>query len=179
MFPHVRWLLPALVIGLLASATAPAGAQDPASLRPAVAARYPDVRWVGTAELARWIAAERGPRVVLLDARAAAEHRVSHLRGAVRVELDGFDAASVRLPRDARIVVYCSVGWRSAAVAESLRRAGFTHVHNLEGGIFAWANEGRPVYRGGSRVRDVHPFDRVWGRFLRQNPTGSEPGSGR
>jgi 3-mercaptopyruvate sulfurtransferase SseA len=62
--------------------------------------------------------------------------------------------------------VYCSVGWRSAIAARELVRRGARDVRNLEGGIFQWANEGRPVYRSARVVREVHPFDRLWAVFL-------------
>ena len=40
------------------------------------------------------------------------------------------------------------------------------NVFNLEGSLFKWANEGRPVYRGSERVQEVHPFDEDWGELL-------------
>ncbi len=43
------------------------------------------------------------------------------------------------LSRDARIVLYCAAGARSAAGAERLRAAGFTDVADLDGGIRAWS----------------------------------------
>lgn len=135
------------------------------ALRPAVSARYPRVHWVDAPTLARWMASAGG--VHLLDARAEDEFRVSHLRGARRVDPDDPDVSALRVPRTGRVVVYCSVGWRSAAVADALQRAGYADVHNLEGGIFGWANGGRRVVRGGHAVRAVHPFDETWGRMLR------------
>ena len=66
------------------------------------------------------------------------------------------------------IVTYCSVGYRSAGVAQRLRAAGFTQVYNLEGSLFRWANEGRPLYRGDTLVHQVHPYDRVWGTLLKE-----------
>jgi hypothetical protein len=41
-------------------------------------------------------------------------------------------------------------------------------VYNLDGSIFQWANEGRPLYSGTNRVASVHPYDREWGRFLKK-----------
>ncbi len=161
--------LTSLLVASLAVAQAASPAVSPAvsptSLRPVIEARYPEVRWIDVATLGRWLAGERP--VVLLDARQPAEFAVSHLEGARRVDPDAPDVAGLGLARDARVVVYCSVGWRSASVADALRRAGYGDVHNLEGGIFAWANEGRPVSRDGRRVRAVHPYDETWGRMLR------------
>ena len=55
--------------------------------------------------------------------------------------------------RDTPIVVYCSVGYRSARVARWLGRQGFTNVRNLDGSLFAWANEGRPMEADGRPVQ--------------------------
>jgi hypothetical protein len=51
-------------------------------------------------------------------------------------------------------------------MAERLQKAGFTNVMNLEGSIFQWANEGRPVYRDAAEVQQVHPYDGIWGKLL-------------
>ncbi len=47
--------------------------------------------------------------------------------------------------RDAKIVVYCGSGVKSAAVAETLIRLGYTNVWNLEGGMKAWQAAGYPL----------------------------------
>jgi hypothetical protein len=90
------------------------------------------------------------------------------------------DASSVpgldSLSTDAPIVVYCSVGYRSARIAERLREQGFTNASNLEGSIFRWANEGRPVYRDSTEVDAVHPYDRTWGTLLDDRYHADEPG---
>ena len=64
------------------------------------------------------------------------------------------------------VVVYCSVGYRSSRLAEKLRARGIENVFNLEGSLFQWANEGRPLYRGDERVYEAHPYDDEWGQLL-------------
>ena len=140
-------------------------ADDPAELRPAIAARYPEVGWIDAATLSSWMARPPDGGVVLLDSRTEAEFAVSHLRGARRVDPDAADFGSLALPPGALVVVYCSVGWRSAAVSDRLRQQGVRTV-NLAGGIFGWVKQGRPVDRGRRRVEEVHPFDATWGRYL-------------
>lgn len=71
------------------------------------------------------------------------------------------------LSKDCPIVVYCSVGYRSARVAAKLGEAGFSQVYNLEGSLFQWANEGRPLFQQGNPVRMVHPYSDRWGKLLR------------
>ena len=134
-----------------------------------VAARYPDVPTVTTGALAARLEAPDAP--VLLDARTPAEYAVSHLPGARRVDPDATAAELAEglegVGRDREVVVYCAVGVRSAGVAGRLRAAGFERVANLEGSIFRWANEGRPLVRDGEAASTVHPYDPVWGRLLR------------
>lgn len=128
---------------------------------------HPSASHLSTDSLATLLADSTRPQPILLDTRPVEEYRVSHLRGARRLDpeattfpmLDG-------VPNDTLIVAYCSVGYRSSGVVERLQEAGFTNVYNLEGSIFQWANEGRPVYRDSQVVRQVHPFDRVWGQLL-------------
>ena len=45
------------------------------------------------------------------------------------------------LPTDRDIVVMCKSGGRSARAAAALVELGFSRVHNVEGGINAWARE--------------------------------------
>ncbi|MEO7317900.1 MAG: rhodanese-like domain-containing protein [Chthoniobacteraceae bacterium] len=128
------------------------------AIKARIAKEFPDVKSISTAELAKRLAA-KGDKPVLLDVRTAAEFDVSRLAGAQRVEPD---AATVALPKDAVIVTYCSVGYRSAKFAQRLQAAGFTNVRNLDGSIFQWANEGRPTEPSAK----VHPFNKKWGALL-------------
>jgi len=136
------------------------------SLRTLIAARYPAVQWMTGRQLARRLASEDGNRPILLDAREPGEFEVSHLRGARRVDPERPDFHALRSLRNRTVVVYCSVGWRSGSIADQLRERGFRRVFNLEGGIFRWANDERPLYRRRTRVHEVHPYDSVWGRML-------------
>ena len=36
-----------------------------------------------------------------------------------------------------------------------------------------WANEGHPVERDGETVREVHPYNRVWGVLLNKKRRGA------
>ncbi len=102
-----------------------------------------------------------------LDARELREYQVSHLANALHVGYEQFDIRQLAgLDKRSRIVVYCSVGYRSEKVCEKLRAAGFSDVSNLYGGIFEWVNQGLPVYDNRGRTEAVHAYDRVWGVWL-------------
>lgn len=135
-----------------------------AAVRAAVDARYPGVQWVSAESLTRWLASSAPPQ--LLDSRARAEFDVSHLAGAVWIDPERPDWSVVDADPARRVVVYCSVGWRSGDIARQLRARGRTNVFNLEQGLFGWANAGLPMVRGDSAATQVHPYDAVWGRML-------------
>ncbi len=111
---------------------------------------------------------EQGAPLLLLDTRSEKEYRVSHLQGARFLSYDHFSAeAMAAIPKNREIVVYCSVGYRSERIGEKLQELGFTNVRNLYGGIFAWANEGNPVYEGQKKTNRVHAYSRTWGVWLK------------
>lgn len=168
-----RWLvvlLLGLVVPLLIGAAVAAFAGRPLAfeaVRRLTVRKFPDVQWIDRDELARWREHPERPQPVVLDARTADEYAVSHLAGAVRIDpyrpllrpLRGF-------PKDTAILVYGSVGYRGARVANWLAGQGYTRVYNLEGGLFRWANEGRLVFREDRPVTEVHPYDPNWGLLL-------------
>ncbi len=136
-------------------------------LKNAIRAKYPTVPRITTEQLAQWLSASSRQQPVLLDVRTEAEWNVSHIAGARRVDPGASaEVAAAGIPKDAPIVTYCSVGYRSSEMARRLRAAGFTNVRNLEGSIFEWANEHRPLLRAQQRVTQVHPYNAWWGRLL-------------
>lgn len=127
--------------------------------------KFPTIQWINTQDFARWLEDPAKPQPVILDARTEAEYAVSHLENAQRI--DPYDPnVAVLASKDTPIVVYCSVGYRSARIAQQLGQAGFSHVYNLEGSLFKWANEERPFFRDHPTLL-VHPYDQLWGRLLK------------
>ncbi len=108
--------------------------------------------------------------VVLLDTRSPEEYAVSHLPNARFVNYDSFEASDVsEVDKDAEVVVYCAVGYRSERVGEALQKAGYQHVQNLYGGIFAWKNAGKVVVnRQGQPTDSVHTYNRTWSKWLEE-----------
>jgi rhodanese-related sulfurtransferase len=106
--------------------------------------------------------------VLFLDARELVEYNVSHIKGAVWVGYDDFDLSRVKkINKTAKVVVYCSVGYRSEKVTQKLKAAGFTSVSNLYGGIFEWVNEDKSVVNvKNQNTQKVHAFDEKWGVWL-------------
>jgi len=106
--------------------------------------------------------------IILLDTRAPEEYHVSHIPGAQMVDYNSFEVSDVKnVPKDAEVIVYCSVGYRSERVGEKLRSAGYQDVKNLYGGIFDWKNQGFQVVGPNNQPTDsVHTYNKSWGKWL-------------
>jgi rhodanese-related sulfurtransferase len=128
--------------------------------------QFPQVQSISTSELAAWLESDMPPPV-LIDARQQEEYAVSHLPGARHFRtVEAVQQANIS--SDATVILYCSVGYRSARLAQQLQAAGYKHVMNLEGSIFEWYNQGHGVSANHEPVRQVHPYNRVWGLLLKQ-----------
>ena len=156
-----RVLLPVLVLLAALPACRQSDTSWPA-LQRRIGADFPDVRQLSLEAFERDVA----DRCLLVDVRAGEEYAVSHLRGAVNLRDAAQIAAAYRDSGKDSIVLYCSVGYRSSRLAAQLEPLVDCPVYNLKGSIFAWANAGKPVYRGTEQVHTVHPYDAEWGRLL-------------
>ena len=75
----------------------------------------------------------------LLDVREPHEVAVCAIADSLFVPMQQVPQQLAELPRDQPLVVLCHHGGRSNQVAQFLRGNGFSNVHNLAGGIDAWA----------------------------------------
>jgi len=147
--------------------------------------KFANVTQVSTQELAEWMA--DGKAVTLLDARPEKEFIISRISGAERVDPDNLREGVTRAeeilshtPVDQIAVLYCSVGYRSCLVADKLMQKWSEQesvsgkrpdvarpLCNLEGSIFKWANENRPVTDSeGAPTHLVHHYNSFWGKLL-------------
>jgi len=85
---------------------------------------------------------------LLVDVRERNEFVEIRAPGAVLYPTSSFLLRFEELPRDRPLHVICRTGSRSAAVTAWLLRNGWTDVHNVAGGMVAWAHAGLPVRRG-------------------------------
>lgn len=139
-------------------------------LKKSLERRFPRVEWISTQELASWLGDKSKPAPVLLDVRMPEEWNVSHLPGARHADPKApLESVTAGISGETPIVTYCAVGYRSAEMATRLRAAGFPNVRNLEGSIFQWANEHRPLVQGDQPVSRVHPYNALWGRLLTED----------
>lgn len=85
------------------------------------------------------------PDVFLLDVREPDEYAAGHIPGITLIPMGEIPGRLSEIPTDKPVIVTCRTGNRSEQVVEFLREMGFTNVHNMEGGIVAWAEAGYAV----------------------------------
>ena len=85
----------------------------------------------------------------VIDVREASEFSTGHLLNARHIPLSDLEKRLGELEKfkDKPVILNCLSGNRSAAGCTLLRKAGFSNVHNLEGGIAAWEQAGMPISR--------------------------------
>ena len=130
-----------------------------------IQSEFPGVQSVSTDVLFAWYEASDFKRPIIIDVRKDGEFRVSHLDDALHLESAEAISSAIAergLGKDTEIIVYCSVGYRSASVAANLQARGFTKVLNLEHSLFEWAQKGYPMTGGSGSTDKVHPFNRAW-----------------
>lgn len=96
-------------------------------------------------ELADWLKASDRVRPQLLDVREPWEAEICRIGGAALIPMRTIPQRVAELSTDSPIVVICHHGVRSLQVALYLARAGFAEVHNLQGGMAAWADQVDPA----------------------------------
>lgn len=81
--------------------------------------------------------------MLLLDVRTEDEREIVKLEGSVRFSADDPEILD-EVDRAMPIVLYCHHGIRSRAAAEHVIRLGFREVHDVTGGVEAWAQRVDP-----------------------------------
>ena len=89
----------------------------------------------------------KGSSVFLLDVRTAEEYQKAHLEGAVLIPLSQLEHRLNEIPKNRRILVYCTIGSRSGAAARFLKGKGYREVYNITDGIMGWYRNGYPILR--------------------------------
>jgi rhodanese-related sulfurtransferase len=119
---------------------------------------------------ASMVAAAKSTVENLTPEQVAAERRHAHtvvvdLREREELIRDGVIEAAVHVPRgllefaadpaspyhnpklvpDARVILHCASGGRSALAAQTLKAMGYARVAHLDGGFTAWKAQGHPI----------------------------------
>lgn len=87
---------------------------------------------------------------VIVDVRTPIEYGMSHIPGAVNVDVqdESFWNAVSNLDRDKTYIVHCTknpAGGRSSRALETMKSLGFKNLYSLEGGYIAWQEADLPL----------------------------------
>ena len=118
--------------------------------------QFPNTPTVNTSDFSEII--KDNDNVLILDCRRADEHEISKIPGAKNVHFrcsnEELKETLKEVDDKTQIISYCSLGYRSAIITDRIReqiqndssiQATSDNVYNLEGSIFKWANENRPL----------------------------------
>ena len=101
---------------------------------------------IGTLEATRLL--NQGPALVL-DVRDGTDFAAGHLPRARNIPLKELDKRLDEIGKfkDKPVIVTCRGGARAGAACRFLKRAGFSMVYQLKGGVAAWEQASLPVER--------------------------------
>ena len=92
---------------------------------------------------------DAGEKFLIVDVREDNEWAKGHLPGAIHlgrgiIERD----IEQRVPdTNAKLILYCGGGFRSALVAYNLQKMGYHNVESMDGGWKGWLEAGLPIAR--------------------------------
>lgn len=86
---------------------------------------------------------------IVLDVRSEAEYASGHIVDAKHIPLDALAERLNELKKyqNKPILVNCQRGMRSAKACDILRKAEFTQLNNLQGGLDAWLAAKLPIVK--------------------------------
>src|SRR4030081_2498132 len=90
---------------------------------------------------------DTGESHVLVDTREESEWKAGHVAGAVHLSQGVIERdIETKIPdKNAKLVLYCGGGFRSALAADNLRLMGYTNAISLDGGGRALKDSGLPL----------------------------------
>jgi len=90
---------------------------------------------------------ESGEPHLLIDVREDHEWQAGHAKGALHLSKGVIERdIETKVPdQDAKLVLYCGGGFRSALVADNLQKMGYKNPISLDGGWRAYTQSGLPI----------------------------------
>ena len=90
---------------------------------------------------------DAGEKFTLVDVREESEWARGHLPQAVHLSKGVIERdIEQRVPNaNAKLILYCGGGFRSALVADNLQKMGYSNVESMDGGWKGWLESGFPT----------------------------------
>lgn len=139
-YATVKKLLCTAMVILLAAA--PAVANDKAKLMDELSGYLEFVDYGGGTIFAEQIPKSEYSKMMIIDARDAAQFSKEHIPGAVNIEWRQVLAKSGDIPKNKSVLIYCNTGSLSAQAGFALRVSGWENVKILQGGYAEWKAKG-------------------------------------
>jgi len=73
-----------------------------------------------------------------LDVRTPAEFKGNHIKGFKNIPLQTLNSQLNQIPKDKEVLVICQSGMRSKQAIKVLKKAGYSNVTEVRGGMNAW-----------------------------------------
>ena len=100
------------------------------------------VDYGGGVIFAEQIPKDEWSKMMVIDARDAAQFAKGHIPGAVNMDWRQVLAKRNTLPKNKPVLIYCNTGSLSAQAGFALRVAGWDNVKILQGGMEEWKAKG-------------------------------------
>lgn len=123
-------------------AAVPAVANDKAKLMDELSGYLEFVDYGGGTIFAEQIPKSEYSKMMIIDARDAAQFAKEHIPGAVNIEWRQVLAKSGDIPKNKSVLIYCNTGSLSAQAGFALRVSGWENVKILQGGYAEWKAKG-------------------------------------
>ena len=73
-----------------------------------------------------------------LDVRTPVEFKGNHIKGFKNIPLQTLNSQLNQIPKDKEVLVICQSGMRSKQAVKVLKKAGYSNVTEVRGGMNAW-----------------------------------------
>lgn len=83
--------------------------------------------------------------LTVLDVRTEREWNAGHIKGALHIHGGALQERFEEIPQEQPVAVVCGSGYRASIASSFIRRAGFTDVANVLGGMSAWKAADLPL----------------------------------
>lgn len=117
-------------------------ANDKAKLIDEISAYLEFVDYGGGTIFAEQIPKSEYAKMMIIDARDAAQYAKEHIPGAINMEWRQVMAKSADIPKNKPVLIYCNTGSLSAQAGFALRVSGWENVRILQGGFSEWKSKG-------------------------------------
>jgi rhodanese-related sulfurtransferase len=85
-------------------------------------------------------------RATFVDVRDLNEVNLGMIPGAIHLDRGRLESkVEEAIPRDAKVVLYCAAGNRSALAADTMHQMGYTDVCSLSSGFRGWVEAGGDI----------------------------------